>query len=173
MKKIKKLAIFDFDGTLVDTPLPDIGRLQYQEKTGNVWPHEGWWGKELSLDMDIFDMPVVPSVIEAYKEEKTSDTTAVIMLTGRMTKLKDSVGKILKSHDLTFDEYHYNRGGATDVAKIKTMENLLGKYLHVDEIAMWDDRLEHIAIFQAWADKQIKQGNIKSFQITHIPANRH
>ena len=34
MTKITKLAIFDFDGTLVDTPLPDTGRQQYQDKTG-------------------------------------------------------------------------------------------------------------------------------------------
>lgn len=173
MKKIKKLAIFDFDGTLVDTPLPDIGRLTYQEKTGKAWPHEGWWGRELSLDTDIFEMPVVPQVIEDYEKEKLEDSTALIMLTGRMTKLRDSVLKILDSHNLQFHEYHYNRGGATEVAKIKTMEQLLEKYLHVEEIAMWDDREAHIAIFQKWGDEQIKQGNIKSFQITHIPADRH
>ena len=31
-QKITKLAIFDFDGTLVDTPLPETGKELYQEK---------------------------------------------------------------------------------------------------------------------------------------------
>jgi len=39
MKNITKLAVFDFDGTLIMTPLPDTGRQQYREKTGKEWPH--------------------------------------------------------------------------------------------------------------------------------------
>jgi phosphoserine phosphatase len=38
MGKITKLAVFDFDGTLVDTPLPENGRKEYKAKTGQDWP---------------------------------------------------------------------------------------------------------------------------------------
>jgi hypothetical protein len=95
------------------------------------------------------------------------------MLTGRMIKLADSVKKILDSFNLKFDEYHYNRGGSTDVAKIKTMEQLLSKYQTVTSLEMWDDRLEHIPVFQAWGDNLIKSGRLKEFNINVVPTNRH
>ena len=173
MKEITKLAVFDFDGTLVDTPLPDVGKKEYKEKTGKDWPFPGWWGQPLSLDLSIFDMPTVPMVMSAYKKEKISPDTCMVMLTGRMVKLGDMVKKILDSKGLTFDEYHFNRGGSTETAKMKTMESLLEKYPKVYELEMWDDRLEHIPVFQSWGDNLVKSGRLKKFNINVVPADRH
>lgn len=173
MEKITKMVIFDFDGTLVDTPLPDLGKDIYKEKTGQDWPHKGWWGQGMSLDLDIFDMPTVPMVIDAYKEHKQCGKTCNVMLTGRMTKLGNLVKKILKAKDLAFDEYHFNNGGSTETAKIRTMESLLIKYPNVKEFVMFDDRLEHIPIFQAWGDNLLKIGRLSSFKINVVPADRH
>lgn len=173
MKNITKISVFDFDGTLVDTPLPEFGKKEYKEKTGEDWPFPGWWGKALSLDMSIFDMPLIKSVISDYQKEKTNPNTCVVMLTGRMVKLGDSVKKILDANNLKFDEYHFNRGGSTDVAKIKTMESLLEKYPNVKELEMWDDRLEHIPVFQSWGNNLVKTGRLNDFNINVVPANRH
>lgn len=41
--KVTELAIFDFDGTTMDTLYPEIGRPIYKEKTGEDWPFKGWW----------------------------------------------------------------------------------------------------------------------------------
>lgn len=173
MKNTTKISVFDFDGTLVDTPLPEFGKKEYKEKTGEDWPFPGWWGKALSLDMSIFDMPIINSVIADYQKEKTNPNTCMVMLTGRMVKLGDSVKKILDANNLKFDEYHFNRGGSTDVAKIKTMESLLDKYPNAKELEMWDDRLEHIPVFQSWGDNLVKTGRLNSFNINVVPANRH
>ena len=173
MKEITKLAVFDFDGTLVDTPLPEEGKKTYKEKTGKDWPFPGWWGQPLSLDLSIFDMPTVPMVMSAYRKEKISPDTCTVMLTGRMVKLGDMVKKILDSKGLTFDEYHFNRGGSTETAKMKTMESLLEKYPNVYELEMWDDRLEHIPVFQSWGDNLVKSGRLKKFNINVVPADRH
>ena len=170
---ITKLTIWDFDGTLVDTPLPEEGKKIYKQKTGKDWPHAGWWGRADSLDMSIFDMPVIKSVIADYHKEKSNPDTMTVMLTGRMVKLGDLVRKILADKDLTFDEYHFNRGGSTDVAKIKTMEDILRRVNTIKEIHMWDDREEHIPVFQAWGDKMVKQGVINKFDITVVPSARH
>ena len=70
MEKVTRLAVFDFDGTLVDTPIPETGRGEYEQKTGKAWPHHGWWGREDSLDHTIFDIPVIPSVIADYEKQK-------------------------------------------------------------------------------------------------------
>lgn len=173
MEKITKLAVFDFDGTLVDTPLPEIGKKEYKEKTGNEWPYTGWWSKPLSLDMEIFDMPTVPMVMDAYDKEKGKPETGMIMLTGRMSRLGDLVKNILDKKELTFHEYHYNRGGTTDEAKIQTLNSLMVKYTNVTSVEMWDDREEHLPIFQAWGDAKVKEGRLESFKINHVPQDRH
>ena len=173
MSKITKLAIFDFDGTLIDTPLPDVGRDHYHTKTGTPWPHEGWWGRQESLDMTIFEMPTVEMVIEAYEKERASESTAVVLLTGRMIKLSDHVKLILDTKGLTFDEYHYNKGGKTEDAKIKSMEKLLEKYPTAMEMELWDDRTLHIPIFQAWGNAQLETGRLTIFKINHVITNHH
>lgn len=174
MEKMRtKLSIFDFDGTLIDTPMPDMGRILYKQKTGNVWPYEGWWGRHESLDMDVFDMETIKDVEDDYKREKNNDDTIIVMLTGRMIKLSDYVKKILDSKGFEFDEYCYNRGGSTDVEKMRTMEVLLDKYPNVVDLEMWDDRLEHIPIFEQWGKNQCLSGRLKGFSINFVPANRH
>ena len=59
------------------------------------------------------------NLIDDYNREKAKPNTIMVMLTGRMIKLSTHVEKILEQHGLEFDEYHYNKGGATEIAKIK------------------------------------------------------
>ena len=40
-----KVAFFDFDGTLMNSPTPENGKIIYKEKTGVNYPYEGWWGR--------------------------------------------------------------------------------------------------------------------------------
>jgi hypothetical protein len=150
--KITRIAVFDFDGTLVNSPLADEGKLEYREKTGKDWPYKGWWGRAESLDMDIFDIRPLPSVLSAYKHERAKPNTLVIMLTGRIPALSKEVEKILSTYGFSFDEYFYNTGGSTLTYKIQTLDKLLQKYPDVKSLIMWDDRLEHIEPFKAWGD---------------------
>lgn len=173
MKNKTKLSIFDFDGTLIETPLPEEGKLKWGIKKGIPWPYEGYWGRHESLDMDIFDMPTVDDVEIDYNREKANPDTIMVMLTGRMIKLKDYVKKILDSKGFEFDEYCYNRGGNTDIEKMRTMETLLDKYPNVVELEMWDDRMEHIPTFEQWGKAQCLNGRLKEFSINLVPANRH
>jgi hypothetical protein len=53
------------------------------------------------------------------------------------------------------------------------MEDILRRVNTIKEIHMWDDREEHIPIFQAWGDNMVKQGVIDKFDITVVPATRH
>lgn len=163
-----KIAIFDLDGTLLDTPLPQDGRVEYKEKTGNDWPFAGWWGQPLSLSSEIFDIKPIKDVISDYKKEKRDPQTLMVMLTGRIKKLSGYVEQLLKDNNLSFDEYHYNTGGSTDISKIKTMDSLLSKYPEVDELSIYEDRGEHISIFKEWGNKLVSSGRLKSFKIFHI-----
>jgi hypothetical protein len=173
MKKFTKLAVFDFDGTLVDTPLPEDGKKEYKDKTGKDWPHAGWWSQPLSLDMDIFDIQPISKVIKDYEKEIEEPKTMVVMVTGRLFKLTDEVKKILDKHELEFYEYHFNKGGKTEVAKIKTFDKILEQHPSIKEVTLWDDREEHIPIFQAWGDEQVDSGRLDKFNIVVVPSTRH
>jgi len=173
MKKFTKLSVFDFDGTLIDTPLPEEGRKEYKKKTGKDWPHVGWWGQPMSLDTEIFDILPIPSVIRDYKKEIANPDTMVVMVTGRMVKLTDLVKKILDMYNLKFHEYHFNRGGSTDSAKKKTFDQLLAQHPSIREVTLFDDREEHIPIFQAWGDQQVESGRLDKFNIVVVPSARH
>lgn len=167
MEKITKLSIFDFDGTLIMSPLPDTGKIEYEKKTGQPWPHKGWWGQDDSLNTEIFDMPVIDSVISDYKTEKSNTNTLTVLLTGRMKKLAPSVEKVLRKNSLSFDEYHYNNGGSTEVFKIKTLDDLIKKYPDV-ELEMWEDDYEKLLKYEAWGKEQCLSGRLKDFRINFI-----
>jgi FMN phosphatase YigB (HAD superfamily) len=168
-----KLAVFDLDGTLLDTPLPETGRKIYQEKTGKPWPYQGWWGREESLDSSIFDLKTIASVMTDYKTEKSKKDTAVIMLTGRISKLAPQVKAILDEKGYSFDGYYYNNGGRTDAEKIKTLNMLLDKHPTIEFVEMWDDRLEHIPVFEQWGKTKVEEGRLKDFQVNVVLSNHH
>lgn len=166
---ITRICIWDFDGTLVNTPVPEKGQLEYKQKTGEDWPHKGWWGREESLDTGIFDIPVISSVISEYKKESKNPNTLMVMMTGRQPKLSNGVKKILDSHGLKFDVYEFNNGGSTLHSKITSLDKLIEKYPNVKSVAMWDDRTEHIPAFKAWGAAQDEI----DYHITHVEGNYH
>jgi hypothetical protein len=172
MRTITKLEIFDFDGTLVDTPLPDEGKDLYQNKTGKPWPHQGWWGRVESLDTTIFDMKVIPMTKSLYLKAMVDDDSLKVMLTGRLRKLSKEVETVLQKLNLTFDEKHYNNGGATEDSKMKTINDILERYPLIEFVTMADDRLSHIPIFTEFLQKHKDSGRIKGFKINVIPAGR-
>ena len=95
-KKTEELHVWDFDGTLVNTPVPDTGRAQYESETGLPWPHKGWWGRAESLEH-----PLTWSAGPAMDEFRAlADTNAHprvrrVMMTGRRSKLAPQVMAIL------------------------------------------------------------------------------
>lgn len=173
MKEITKITVFDFDGTLVHTPLPEIGKQHYEKKHGTPWPHSGWWGRHESLDIETFDMPLVVDVIEAHKRHREDPNTLVVLLTGRMAKLEPYVKIVLDTHKLEFDEYRFNTGGSTEVAKVKAMEDLLDRYPSVIDLELFDDRLEHIPIFEVWGKSLVDSGRLNKFHINVVESNHH
>ena len=154
---ITKISIFDFDGTLMATPEPETGMKIYKEKTGKDWPFQGWWGRNESLDMDIFDIKPISSVIADYNKERVKPNTRVIMMTGRTPKNADYVEKILNKYNITFDEYIYKKASDTLSFKINNLEEMLKSYPKLKEIEIWEDRVLHSKAFEEWgADESIK-----------------
>jgi hydroxymethylpyrimidine pyrophosphatase-like HAD family hydrolase len=162
-----KLSVFDFDGTLIKSPEPtDKNKQMWADHYGKEeWPYIGWWGRGETLDMDVWDMSLIPDTIKAYREEMKNPNTMVIMLTGRLTKQGDLVRKILDKYGLKFDKYLFKRGGNTITDKLGQLNHILGTNTSIKEVVMWDDRDAHIPKFEEWGN------NLDGidFTIHHVP----
>ncbi len=178
--KPTKLYVFDFDDTLIRTPLPEVGRDIWKEKHGFPFPSKsadeveqnkkitGWWGRKESLDMETFDMPMVPEVKSAYDNIKNNPDVMKIMLTGRRGKLSNEVRDILDHYGLDFDMYLYNKKSDTLSAKIDYLNDILSSNPSIVDVVLHDDRDEHIATFQAWGDGLVANGRLENFTMNHI-----
>ena len=102
--------------------MPETHKIIYKEKTGEDWPHKGWWGRPESLDMNIFDFKAIPEVKSAYTIERQRPNTMVISLTGRRPKLSNEVEAILNANGYVFDKYLYNYGKDTLSNKIEQID---------------------------------------------------
>ena len=173
--KITKIEIYDFDGTLVDTQLPDTGKAIWKEKTGNDWPHVGWWGRVESLDMDVFEQAPNPEIVAKLKAGNANESTLTVLLTGRRKKDKimAAVKKILDVNGLKLDRYLFNYGGDTGDNKIEQMGALLKEFSNVTHVIFHDDRDEHIPKFRVFGDSQVESGRVKEFIVNHVITDNH
>jgi hypothetical protein len=146
----KDLVIFDFDATLMNTPEQAEGMLVWKEKTGNEYPHIGWWSRPESLDMSVFDINPNLDVLEDYFKHKESDDM-ICLVTGRIKKLEPIVKSILDRYDLTFNGGVYCKTGGKDTLDFKL--NLFKSMIENNDyrsITIYEDRFEHVKSFDQW-----------------------
>jgi len=177
MEKINnfnKLSVFDFDGTLMNTPLNSLeNKEKWAEYHGREYPYIGWWGREESMDRNVFDITPRKHVISDYIKERRNSNTMVIMLTGRPKKLSNIVEDILKQNNLVFNKYLYNRGGKTINEKTIQIIDILKEHPTIKSIEMWDDRVEHIPLFNEFGNKLLNGGVIDNFKVNYIKSEHH
>jgi hypothetical protein len=149
----KKLISFDFDGTLIHTPVPETGKPEWERKTGLSWAGRGWWGQKDSLNTNIFYIPVNQWVYNQYEKYKSDDDNYVFVATGRLKRLEPQVQKILSLNDIDCDLY-CNTGGDTFDFKCNLFKSLMKSNPKADELIMFDDRQEHLKEFVTWAKRQ-------------------
>ncbi len=151
-----KLVVFDFDGTLFNTPDPEEGKKIWKNVTGEDWRHAGWWSRAESLDTDIFYIPMNMWVYRKYLSAKSDDKNYVMLATGRLDgkeNMHQSVSKILDMNNLEFDEVRLCWGGGTFAFKTRLIGARI-RELGVSEVVIYDDRPEQLKQFKGWATEQ-------------------
>lgn len=160
-ESITKVSVFDFDGTLIDTMMPEEGKKIWKQKTGEDFPHKGWWSKRESLDLNIFDHPPFEDMKNEYLKAKRSPNTFVALCTGRITPLTKQVKDILYKYNFNFDDVvltgdkRFNNGASDTLSfKINYLNSLRTQFPNLEVIEFWDDRNHHHKPFVEWAIKQ-------------------
>lgn len=168
-----KLSCFDFDGTLVYTPIGSPENKQkWADYYGKEYPYVGWWGRDESMDTNVWDMPVIGEVFNDYRKVVDNPENVVVLLTGRLQKQENIVRQIVNDRGYRFDHYLFNNGGGTLNNKIQHLMNLLDKYPSIRDVELWDDRLEHFKDFEEWGRRLQEMGRIDSFYLNKIKSDQ-
>jgi hypothetical protein len=149
-KTVTKIFLIDFDGTISRSPNRKEAEIIYKEKVGEDWPFKGFYGRNESLDMNIFDFPPIQSTVDVVKKHYGQPNTKVFLLTGRVPKNSQAVEKILDSYGVKFDDYFYKTSHDTLDFKLKKMSELLVQYPDTQEVTLFEDRKEHFDAFEKW-----------------------
>ncbi len=169
-----KLCCFDFDGTLIDTPVasPENKQKWADYHKASQWPYKGWWGRPESLDRNVWEMNPIPEVYKDYVKCKKDPANLVIMLTGRIESQSGLVKDILDENGMYFDHYFFNRGGNTLNEKLKYLNMVLQKYPEIRDVELWDDRPKHFGEFKNWGQEMKANGRIDSFYLNEIQSDQ-
>lgn len=158
---ITKVVVIDFDGTLIDTIGPEEGKKIWREKTGEDYPHKGWWGKRETLDIDIFENKPFNDIVSELNKANANVNTFTALCTGRITPLTNQVKAILNKNNLHFDDVvltgdkRFNQGASNTLTfKINYLSSLQGQFPNLQEIEFFDDRFTHHATFTQWGKLQ-------------------
>jgi len=143
---IKRLAIFDLDGTIMNSPEPEVGKVIWQEKTGKQYPFLGWWGRPESLDLDVFNIKPFSSVLLQFKKEKITPNTYVVILTSRIEKLRPQVQAVLDKNNIVVDKLDMKRAEGNKGIKLL---RYVQEFSNLKVINVYDDRDTDIEAYEA------------------------
>lgn len=164
---INKISFFDFDGCLVHSPEPEWGRGEWERVKGVPYPHKGWWGRGESLDLDVFDIKPINSIVSIMRKDINTPNTLVVILTSRLIKLKNEVKSVLDSLNLYPDIYDLKKDNKS---KGERVLEYLNKYPGIKEINVYDDNYEREIVSYKSIVNQIPNNVV--FNIFHIENER-
>lgn len=142
----KRLSAFDFDGCLMNTPEPDLGKIIWERHYGEKYSHIGWWGRKESLDLNVFDIKPFSSILNQLNREKSTPDTHTIILTSRLEKLRPEVQAILDANNIVVDELVMAWGNSN---KGEIILSYIQKNPDLVEINVYDDRDKEIMVFNS------------------------
>lgn len=147
---IKKLRVFDFDGTLFNSPEPPSW---WEDK-------DGWWGdaqslKPPALDEKPADSWWIGSTVTAVQEGNADPETYVVLLTGRKRDVfSGRVHELIRQKGLEFDEVHLTDQPDTQAFKTKEIGRILDEHPKIERVDLWEDMVRMVRPYRAVVEKE-------------------
>lgn len=165
MKEKRILTFFDCDGTLIHTTLPEVGKPLWEQHHGKPYPHKGWWGREESLDMNVFPNHPNPDVYADYKWMKKHPMYITFVLTSREPKLQTHLEKIFAKHEIEVERVMCKKGNYTKGERMDQTIKEFSEKFDIVEVILYDDRNKEHATVEPyrgiWKNKGIELTLIK------------
>ena len=157
---VTELFVFDFDGTLFDSPYPEPGKLAYKMATGGKeWPHKGWWGIGESLLPPLAVGPG-PSLASFHAHHGRTGGSTVVLTARKQSTIK-GVNHVLTSYDVRPDVLILKPDNSSSeyiasVYKVDYLKKLLEQFPEVKQIRLWEDNEENLEAFRQCASTNTK-----------------
>lgn len=175
-QKITNLYIFDFDGTLFNTPDPKKGRQLYEKYTGKKWVRKGWlsWPESLLPPMKTHPGPALP----IYREHIGQSGSLTVILTGRIERTTPGIMQVLENFKVYPDQLFTKPDRLDETTpsfKVRIVREMLKTYSDVTLVKIWDDLPGNLAAMHRLsksADKHIKFEIIDATQMLPTTASK-
>jgi len=161
IRHITKINIFDFDGTIFKSPVPNgkiwdsktFGKLMADSSRGGL----GWFQHTITLDNKyIKDSTFNEDVVSDVRKSMADPSCATILLTGRDTSFTSRIRDIVSSIGLVFDDFGLKPEPKVGEVRETTMnfkkrfiKEMIEKY-GADKVEMWEDRQKHVIAFREY-----------------------
>lgn len=142
---IYRIAFYDFDGTIIDSPMPELGKLLWAKAKGVVYPHNGWWSRPESLDLEIFDIKKIKETDLRLQRDINDKNCWVVLLTNRISKLYPDVLKVLRHVNVNVDEFQMM--DKINYTKSIRVKNVIQDFPQVSQIDIYDDDNKNLSDF--------------------------
>ena len=174
---ITKLAIFDFDSTLFKSPLPNP-EIWSSNFLGKIISDCQWFLEERTLGVP--GLPSVPgpewwnlSILETAKRSISTKDTLTILMTGRRKSVFECrILELLKQQNLVFDLVLLKEvktiNETTMDFKYQAIQSILTNFSNIRSIKLFDDRAQHVKLFQKTFEEWISKGIIDDFDTEHV-----
>mmetsp|Transcript_23712 Transcript_23712/g.40835 ORF Transcript_23712/g.40835 Transcript_23712/m.40835 type:complete len:251 (-) Transcript_23712:83-835(-) len=146
LKEVLVLNVFDFDGTLFLTPVPESAKPDYLKVRGERWPYKGWWHRHESLlpPLKVFPGPA----LDDFHQRVGQPNTLTIMATGRRHHFSHIVNHIMEAAGVKPHRSYLNHTPFDTLDyKFSLIEDLLEELPKLQRIELWEDRPEHAYSF--------------------------
>jgi FMN phosphatase YigB (HAD superfamily) len=147
MKKAK-IALWDCDGCLVDTPLPERDKTSWEKHHDKPWPFQGWWGRMESMCADAFNITTFADRHEEFVK-LDGEGFEQFILTSRLPRFTDRIKDILSANGLSVKKIFTK----TNATKGERILELIAQYkaegIEIEHIKFFDDRLKEIVTAEA------------------------
>lgn len=144
---VKHLIVLDMDKTMLVTPEPEDGKPYWLKKTGNVYPHIGWWSRAESLDPEVFGDVIKPRPdIKAIYDKYIGNPKVMIMLLTNRQDNPKIVNNALYHLNKFYPDIEVIDGVSfltKNESKIKRITYVLKEIPSIETVDFYDDQASH------------------------------
>ena len=156
---VTELFVYDFDGTLFDSPLRIAGMQEYEMATGQKWPYKDWWGVAESL---LPPLKVKPGLaLASFQAHCGRSGSYTVILTARIQRTKVGVETVLTNYDVHPDLLILKPNNTSEYKnsefKVDYLKTLLERFPDTQLVKFWDDNDDNLRVLEEFA-KNIVSG---------------
>jgi len=143
MPIFEEIHVYDFDGTLFQTPDP----LDYKKTFGKKFVNSNWWENPISLSPPMKIIPNQEIIDEFHKSIKNPLCLSIVM-TGRMEHLRPQIQTILNQHNIRPNELILSDRMNVLEFKTEKLKEFINKHPHIRKIQMFDDDIKKSCAYE-------------------------